>query len=138
MHDDGKLHIFNLCDGRAGRFCYGYLQLLLVGSYLQDSVQCDVITALQSTGDVTAALQSTSDVTAQAQHQPMDCSEAESVVTRRKIITKRHVNVKQSSESKKQSVTSQTGPKNDKVTSQTSHKRRRVPDNINIGALQNL
>ena len=92
-------------------FCCGCLQVLLVISYLQDSVQ----------RDVTAALQSTSDVTAQTQHQPMDCSEAESVVRRRKINKKRHVGVKQSSESKKQAVTSQTGHKNGKVTSQTGH-----------------
>ena len=76
--------------------------LLLVGSYLQDSVQ----------RDVTAALQSTSDVTALAQHQPMDCSETETVVSRRKINKKRHVNVKQGSESKKQEETSQSGHKN--------------------------
>ena len=102
--------------------------MFLVGSYLQDSVQ----------RDVTAALQSTSDVTVQAQHQPMDCSEAEAVVTRRKINKKRHVNVKRISESRKQDVTSQTGHKTGKVTSQTSHKRLPVPENINIGALQNL
>ena len=104
--------------------------MLLVGSYmyLQDSVQRDVTAALESTNDFTAALQSTNDVTAQAQHQPMDCSEAEAAVTRHKI----------SNKSKRQEVTSQTGYKDGKVTSQTSHKRRRVPENINIGALQNL
>ena len=81
--------------------------MLIVGSFLQDSVQ----------RDVTAALQSTSDVTVQAQHQPMDCSEAEAVVARRKIRQKRHVKVKQGIGSKKQEVTSQTAHKNSKVTS---------------------
>ena len=122
------MYIIDLCDAQTRCFWCEYFQVFLVGSYLQASVQ----------RDVNAALQSTSDVTAQTQHQPMDCSEAEAVVTRGKINKKHRVDVKQSSGSKKQEMASQSGLKNGKVTSQTGHKRRRVPENINIGALQNL